>query len=309
MAELPQADRFGPKTDNLYWNESVWFSISKPEDRIHGFVQYYFRPNMNMLNGGPVLWDPSGQFQWDCLYYNWSHLQAMPEGAQKFDMTARNSTSVRVLEPLSRYSINYGHEGFELDLEWQAIDQIHELETSDSGQRATAHFHLEQPGRLRGVIRKDGRRIEIDCFSMRDTSYGPREYDSLAVGGYFWGIADHSSFHAIAMGEAAEQNVIGGYLSRDGKVADLVSGTRRITAWGKYGPAAAVLEATDSEGRAITATQRIDPGLVFTGYTDHTVIWSLSEWDWDGVRHWGDNQEFRPAASFRAIARREQTFC
>ena len=53
------------------------------------------------------------------------------------------------------------------------------------------------------------------------------------------------------------------------------------------------------------ATGTIDPGLVFTGYTDHTVVWSLAEWDWDGVTHWGDNQEFKPGDPFREIARGE----
>jgi hypothetical protein len=76
VRELPQADRFSDdRDDNPYWNESVWFSFSDPGKRIHGFVQYYVRPNMGMLNGGPVMWDPSGTFQWNCLYYNWSHLQ------------------------------------------------------------------------------------------------------------------------------------------------------------------------------------------------------------------------------------------
>jgi hypothetical protein len=33
---LPQADRFSDqRTADPYWNESVWFSISKPEERHH----------------------------------------------------------------------------------------------------------------------------------------------------------------------------------------------------------------------------------------------------------------------------------
>src|SRR6201992_4346264 len=58
---LPPADRFSDhRTADPYWNESVWFSISKPQEHLHGLIQYYFRPNMGMLNGGPVIWDPSG---------------------------------------------------------------------------------------------------------------------------------------------------------------------------------------------------------------------------------------------------------
>jgi hypothetical protein len=307
MSELPQADRFADeRSDSPYWNESVWFSISKPEERLHGFVQYYFRPNMGMLNGGPVFWDPSGTFTWNCLYYNWSHLQATPAGAEKFNLTARNSLTVRILEPLTRYSICYDKDGVRIDLIWQAIGPIHELKTGDAGQQKTARFHIEQPGRMTGTIHLDAREIAIDCFSMRDTSYGPREYESLATGGYFWGIAANSSFHAIAMGESSEQRVIGGFIWKDGELSSLAAGTRRLTRFDRYGPREVEFEATDKLGRRIRASGRFDEGLIFTGYTDHTVVWSLAEWQWDGVTHWGDNQEFSPAVRFRRIARREQ---
>jgi hypothetical protein len=219
-------------------------------------------------------------------------------------MTARNSLSVKVLEPLTRYSIAYDKENLQMDLLWEAIGPAHELHTSDAGQQKTARFHIEQPGRMTGMIRLDGREIPIDCFSMRDTSFGPREYESLATGGYFWGIAADSSFHAIAMGEA-EQKVIGGFIWKDGKLSSLASGTRRVTEFGRHGPKRVLFEATDKLGRTITATGEIDEGLVFTGYTDHTVIWSLVRWDWDDVEHWGDNQEFTSAVRFRKIARGE----
>jgi hypothetical protein len=305
-ADLPKADRFGEdRDDNPYWNESVWFSVSIPERRIHGLIQYYFRPNMGMLNGGPVLWDPSGTFQWNCLYYNWSHLQVMPKGVEKFDMTARNSLSVRVVEPTHRYKIDYDKEGIQYDLEWESVGPMHELHTGDPGQQATAKFHIEQPGRMRGTIRRHGEEFKVDCFSMRDTSFGAREYESLASGGYFWGIAQDSAFHAIAMGGGREAKSIGGFIWKDGELSSLESGRREVLEWGEFGPSRVLWEATDKLGRTMRATGEIDPGLVFTGYTDHTVVWSLVKWDWDGVTHWGDNQEFRPAEPFRQIARGE----
>jgi hypothetical protein len=305
MTELPAADRFGPRDDNPYWNESVWFSLSIPERGIHGMIQYYFRPNMGMLNGGPALWDPSGRYQWNCLYYNWSHLQAMPAGVDKFDMTARNSLSVKVIEPTQRYSIAYDKEGFQLDLEWRALGPMHELKTGDAGQQATAKFHIEQPGRMTGTIRRHGEELAVDCFSMRDTSYGPREYESLARGGYFWWISAAGSFHALCMGAGREATCIGGYLMKDGEMASLAEGRRTILEYGDLGPSRVAFEGTDTLGRTMRAEGRIDPGLVFTGYTDHTVVWSLTEWNWDGVTYWGDNQEFCPAETFRRIARGE----
>ncbi len=303
MSELPQADRFGPIDDHPYWNESVWFSFSIPELRQHGLIQYYFRPNMNLLNGGPAMWDASGTNVWDCLYYNWSHLQAIPEGAEKFNMTANNSLSVKVLEPLERYSISYDNEDFKLDLEWRAIAPMHVLKSKDPGQKWAQKFHMEQVGRLTGTLCRDGQEHNINCFSMRDTSYGPRVYNTSSLGGYFWGVADDSAFHAIAKGDGAEQDVIGGFLWRDGQLASLESGVRRVEEYGQYGPKRVIFEARDQMGREVRAVGNIDEGLKFTGYTDRTVVWSLVEWDVDGTTHWGDNQEFCPSLRFRRIAR------
>jgi hypothetical protein len=306
MNELPKADRFSDdRNDNPYWNESVWFSLAKPEIGLNGDIHYYFRPNMGMLNGGPILWDPSGTFTWNCLYYNWSHLQAMPPGAQKFDMTARNSLSVKVLEPLTRYAIGYDQEGLKMDLVWEAIGPTHELQTGSSGQQKAARFHIEQPGRMKGAIRLGERNIAIDCFSMRDVSAGPRDYDSLASGGYFWGIAEHSAFHAIAMGEGTDRKVIGGFIWKDGVMSSLARGTCKTLEYATYGPRRVVFEATDKLGRTMSATGLIQEGLIHTGYTDHTVVWSLTDWQWDGVTHWGEYQAFCPAVKFRKIARKE----
>jgi hypothetical protein len=308
MTDLSFADFFGEgRTDSPYWNESVWFSLSIPEEHIHGMIQYYFRPNMGMLNGGPCLWDRERRFQWNCLHYNWSHLQALPDGTAKFDMQARNSLRCKVIEPLRAYKIDYDRDGLVLDLTWEAIGPMHELKTGDPGQQATAKFHIEQPGRMRGVLRRHGEERRVDCFSMRDTSYGTREYESLACGGYFWGIAADSSFHALCMGEGAHAESIGGYIMKGGEMASLASGRREVLEWGEFGPSKVVFEGEDTLGRTMRATGIIDPGLVFTGYTDHTVHWSLTRWDWDGVDHWGDNQEFSPAERFRLIARGERS--
>jgi hypothetical protein len=99
--------------------------------------------------------------------------------------------------------------------------------------------------------------------------------------------------------------VIGGFIWKDGTLASIAAGTRRILEFGRFGPRLVEFEATDKLGRSLKATGRIDDGLIFTGYTDHTVVWSLLEWDWDGATHWGDNQEFCSAVRFRKIARGE----
>jgi hypothetical protein len=307
MQPLPPADRFA---DNIsadpYWNESVWFSIAKPQEKLNGIIHYYFRPNMGMLNGGPILWDPTHNFFWNCLYHNWSHLQPIPPDAQKFNLTAYNSLAVKVLEPLTRYSIKYDGDGCRMDLVWEAIGPLHELKSGDAEQESKARFHIEQPGRMTGTIRLGERLIAIDCLSMRDASSGPRQYGKVvASGSYFWGIAAQSCFHAITLGEGPERKLMGGFIWKDGVMSSLVSGTRTALAFGTYGPSKVRVEAIDKLGRTVTLNGRVDQGLIHTGYTTHTVVWSQTEWEWDGVTHWGEHQEFCSAEKFRKIARGE----
>ncbi len=304
MRELPAADRFSDTpSDSPYWNENSWFSVSVPERRIHGLIQYFFRPRMNLLVGGPVLWDPSARFQWNCLHYDWTHLHAIPPGAQKFDLTARNSLSVRVVEPLQRYTIAYDRDGLVLDLEWRAVGPLHILQTGDPEQAKTAAFHYEHPGRMTGTIRLRGEELAIDCWSMRDGSSGPYDTEHWPHGGYFWGIGDGGSFQTLCIGKKPQARTRGGYLMRDGEMAPLASGLRTVLEYGEFGPSRLLFEGEDTLGRTIRATGRIDPGLVFTGYTDHTVVWSLAEWDVGGETWWGDNQEFCPSETFRRMAR------
>src|SRR5260370_18902684 len=104
---------------------------------------------------------------------------------------------------------------------------------------------------------------------MRDASFGRREYESLASGGYFWGIAQDSSFHAIAMGEGDEQRVIGGYFWKDGTLSSLASGTRRVTEYGPFGPRRVSFEAVDKLRRTIRASGPLYQGVIFHGDSDH----------------------------------------
>ncbi len=305
-AALPVADRFSDaRDDDPYWNESVWFSFNKPDEKINGIIHYYFRPNMGMLNGGPILWQPDRNCFWNCLFFDWAHLQALPPGAEKFDMTAGNSLSCRVIEPLTRYAIGYDREGLKLDLTWDAIGPMHELKPAHSVQEKNARYHLEQPGRMTGTAELNGRVIPIDCLSMRDASAGPRTYDKIASGSYFWGVADDRCFHAITMGEGPVRDIIGGFIWKDEVMSSLVSGTRTALEYGTYGPSRVRIEAIDGLGREVVIDGKVEQGLIHTGYTTHTVVWSLTEWTWDGVTHWGEHQEFCSARKFRAIARGE----
>jgi hypothetical protein len=308
MSELPPADRFCPtRTDNPYWNESAWFSFSVPERGIHGLIYYFFRPNMRLIMGGPAMWDASGVHSYDCLYYDWHTIQPMPPGAEKFDFTAPNSLSVKVVEPLTKYRIGYDANGFKADLEWTAISEPHHflgMEIEATGASAENRLHLEQCGRMKGRIAHLGEVYDIDCYSLRDTSYGVRQLDSSGRGSYFWAIqSPDTAFHAMTMGGDDEQKVVGGFLTRDGKMSTLARGVRRVIRDGRYTPAEFRFEAEDELGRTIAVTAWPKSDLLFNGFPRLQVIWSLLEVDFDGKTGFGDIQEFIPSEQFRQRVR------
>ena len=311
MGNLIDIDNFCPTTtDDPYWNESAWFSFSIPEKEIHGMVYYFFRPNMNLLMGGPFLWDGSGSHTWDCLYYDWHHIQPIPDGAGKFDFTSHTSLDVSVVEPRKKYSLRYDCNGFRLDLMWSALEEPHHflgMEIEATGMTAENRMHIEQMGRATGTIEYKGETLQVDSYALRDSSWGVRQIDGVKRGGYYWAILDeNNAFHAQSMGEGDVQDVIGGFLKIDGVTATIVGGKRVVTQMGQYTPDTFELTLEDNMGRTANVSVRTCSHLMVNFYPRCQVVWSLLEADFGGGRKgWGDLQEFQPLEQFRAMVRKD----
>jgi len=305
----PDVDRFCPTpSDDLYWNESVWFSFSIPERGIHGMVYYMIRPNMRMMMGGPILWDASGAHPWNCLYHDWHPIQPIPPGAQKFDLRTDTSLEVRMIEPQRQYRLGYDANGLKLDIVWTALDEPHHflgMEIEAVGQTADNRMHLEQMGRATGRAELNGEVFEFDSFALRDTSWGTRRIDAVRRGSYFWAIASQdTAFHAQTMGDGDEQRVVGGFLRLDGRTASLAGGKRVVTKMGELTPDCFTLSLADELGRTAEITARPSSHLTFNGFPRAQVVWSLLHADFGGgVTGWGDIQEFQPLEMFRRMVR------
>jgi hypothetical protein len=310
MNQQLNVDRFCPTpTEDPYWNESAWFSFSIPERQIHGMVYYFFRPNMRLLVGGPVLWDGTGAHPWDCLYHDWHTMQPIPAGAQKFDFTSHTSLSVKVMDAQKQYCLRYDCNALKLDLMWSAIAEPHHflgMEIEATGASSDNRMHLEQMGRVTGTVELRGKSMAVNCFALRDTSWGRRQIDSVKRGSYFWAIADEgTAFHAQTMGDDPDQKVIGGFLTLDGKTATLSGGRRVDTKMGRYTPESFKLVLEDRLGRTAEIAARTASHLMFNGFPRCQVVWSLLRADFGNDRQgWGDIQEFQPMEQFRAMARK-----
>ena len=293
---------FAEKTDDPYWTESSWFSWAIPEQDICGFFYNHFRPNMNCMLGGPAMWDRSGQHVWDFLFFDWQAMRVLPEGRwgedyDKYDFRTPWSMSIRMLEPLKSYRLGYDREGFKLDLVYTAIAPPNVMGAPEAAELKRAfRTHFEQPGRMQGAVELDGRRYEVDCFSIRDGGHGPRFLEKSPPGGYAWSTANEKTGWHILAPNAADgpvAKVVGGYILRDGQISPVVEGTRRVLGREGPRPVAVEVKARDALGRELTATGRAQTPAEFMLFPDRGQWWQLFKWDYDGIEGAvGEDQEY-----------------
>jgi hypothetical protein len=301
MAQISGADEaFHPAGEDPHWNESGWFGFAIPERDINGFVYYFHDVRTGVAGGGPAIWDPTGEQTYDCLFYDWRWVQP-PTGALDFaDFRLPNSLRHEMLEPMARYRLSYAELGLELELEWSSI-----MEPRILGDASPEHCRFDQPGRMRGTATLNGEQLEVDCFSMRDRTWGPHRPGARRSGDYLWAIAgDDAHWHAITMSgrKAPVDNVIGGYLVRDGQLGELVSGERRVIERRSGAPQRVVLDARDDRGRDLHAEGEVRTALRWLGWPGRMTYWTLTHWQWDGVTGWGEDQEFFAREQVRSLS-------
>jgi len=296
-------------TDDPYWSESACFSWSVPERDINGIFYIHFRPGMNCVNAGPIMWDPSGQHAWDVLYFDWQLMRVPPEGRygidyNKYDFETPWGMSVRLLEPLQRYKLHYKRNEFTLDLVYEAIAEPHIMGTASiKGLENAARLHFEQPGQISGVVDLNGERFDINCFCLRDGGHGRRNLEDTSAGGYTWSTGnEQTAWQLIALDtdNSRDTHIKMGYLLREGVMAPLKGGIRRVLE--RIGPRPNVLEieAEDSIGRKLHALGHAQTPAEFMLFPDRGMWWTLFKWDYDGITNAiGEDQEFYGIQNFR----------
>ena len=310
----PLDDYFHPRSDDPHWNESAWFGFHVPERNLTGWLYIYHRRNMNYTQAGVGLFDPSGEFTWDSLFHDWHHTMELPPDAEMFDFAAENSLVVRCVEPWKTFTFAYDAEGLVLDLTWTAT-----MEPHDSGlpggmadwalENASPTGHYEQSGRMTGTVRLEAlgdEVVEINCWSVRDHSWGPRKITHHTPRGVNpWAANENMAFFLSAVGDrpsvtdpvdGTTEVIKSGFYRLGGDTAGLFDGTYRCTERGSDGrPLTVVCEATDTLGRSFTAVGRCTNWLIWPGYPHYFQWWSLAEFDVNGEKAWGNVMEWLPA--------------
>ena len=294
----PADDRFHPPaSDDPWWTETSWFSFWVPERRLSGSVYPIFRPNLGICSSGVYVWDDTADAPWDVRYAKtWWHLP-MP-GGDLTQLTLASGLSYECLEPLRCYRIRYADgDDLVLDLTFEGVIAPHAVSLHPE------RGHLDQPGRVRGTLRLRGEELAVDCLAMRDRSWSVRADTGPMRAGYSYATASpEHGFHTMSISGGDEEFVIAGYLLRDGEVADVRGGRRRVLGRDRGRPVRVLIEAEDALGRRVEAEGRCVNRFAFQASPNLHAWMSLTAWTFDGVEAWGEDQDIWSPSMLRAAA-------
>ena len=312
-------DKFHPRNDNPYWNESSFLTCVIPERMITLMFYVWHRPNMNLTSTEVAVWDPSAGNEYDCLWYEIDQHQHLEPGSDMYEFASRNGTIVETLELGKTFRLRYEQPGCSIDAMWDAIAEpveslpvrgranpiIDEWLVVDHRAGGLRTGHFQQAARMRGTITLDGETIEFDAPAHRDHTWGPRDLKNpVPRGGWAWAVdtdGHHFCAPAVSPLPSREDPVLdtidvidnGGWYVRDGKLGSIVSGERRVPERGADGrPLLEVIDAVDEHGRKLHAEGRPVSWFNWTGFRSYYDWFCTAQWEFDGVTAWGQIHDY-----------------
>ena len=291
----------GITADSL--TETQYFGFSVPEAKIHCYSYLWHHPNLRLLTGG--LWVFQGTKRYMVQSEICDFRTYMSDSALKGDLyeyRLENGFGVKILEPLRRFHLTY-----EDPARSNAVDLIYDA-VGPAVLFADGR-HLEQPMRVKGDLTLRGKHFSIDCYNVRDRSWGkPRPEENLRMPPASWmtgvfdpdfsfncNIFDQASGNPELSGEFAlpeERALAGGWLYRDGRLGRLVHAKKRVArARESLLPEAIDLAAEDEFGRPLRLHGTLLASCPWQAWGNFNANICLMRWESAGRIAYGDCQE------------------
>lgn len=210
--------------------ETQYFGFSVPEAGIHSLNYLWHHPRLNVVSGGPWVWQGHKRTALHAeicdlrTYVNDSCLQN-----DLHDYRMVNGYGVKIIEPLRKFHVSYADpaRANAFDLRYEAV---HAPVMWANGR------HFEQPMHATGELILRGKRYDVDCYTIRDRSWGKaRPEHNMSVPPMSWisacfnkdfslccSVFDQAQGNPELAGTAfdmpAEKTLCGGWLLKDGKL-------------------------------------------------------------------------------------------
>ncbi|MDE3205048.1 MAG: hypothetical protein KGQ66_12625 [Acidobacteriota bacterium] len=286
-----------PSSD-FYDTETFWYSFFVPERRMGGWLYTSLRSQPGVCAGGAWIWDDRSVDPWSIPFFEQFSWLRYPSEADPARLRFPTGMTIEVLQPLMSYDLVYtDRDRLEVELRFDALEAPVALR-SGSPPYPKAH-HFDQTGHVTGIVRLDGEEIVVDCYAMRDRSWGRRTERGYPRVGYVWAASPETSFLAYSVPDRTEDRAHSGYLRSGSVLSYLRRGARQterdpVTGW----VTSMTIDAADEQGRALHAEGVALSRMVLPGSTS-ICINTLMRWDIGGATIWGEDQDVWPIKDYR----------
>jgi hypothetical protein len=283
--------------------ETQYFGFSVPEARIHALGYLWHHPNLKVLSGGLYVWrgiKPNIVYSELCDVRTYMSDTAISADLHSYRLD--NGYGVAVIEPLKRHRMTYTDHVRDnhVDLRYEAV--LPPVMFGDGN-------HFEQPVRATGELVLRGRRYEVDCYSVRDRSWGKaRAEESMVLPPYSWMVGVFGSDFAFNLGvfDQVEGNpelefpfvmpmaktLVGGWLHRDGKLGRIVEASKRVVRSSQILlPTYVEFTAVDEHRRNLHVRGTLVAANNWQVSANTNFVVCLMRWECEGLVAYGDCQE------------------
>ena len=294
----PEDDMFHNYSDDVWETETTWYSFNVPERNLGGWLYGFIRPNLGVCTAAVFLYDELGFAPWEVPFYEHQVVQPIRDERDLRDFQYPTGYSIKMLDPLMRYKLHYQKDDvLTVDLDWQGIMEPHPFGKGKPPFEKASHF--DQMGHVTGSLVLRGETIAVDCYSVRDRSWGPRQEQappSFERLSYNHGCSRNGTGfvtigHQRDSSNISEGEINHGFWLQDGRRIQLAEGKFRSERDRKRNWIDHIeIEATDEEGTPHHAT-----GQAVSHFAWATSRWvnalNLCRWDINGEEGWGEAQD------------------
>lgn len=305
---IPDSEVFAPSDDGphdpgneFYFNETYWFSFFAPERGLGGWLYSGIRPNAGVTAGGCWIWDSNGTDPWELPFFEQFNWLKPPAEADARHIVLPNGNTVTTIEPGLKYDLTFDdRDRLTVQLRFDAVEHPVPLRPGTPPYPKAAHY--DQTGHVSGHLLLDGDRIEIDCYAMRDRSWGPRRERGYRPMAYTWLADAGTSLLTYSTPERdGTDSIYAGYLRVDGAVSYVAQGTRRVRRDpDKHWLTDVSLDLVDNVGRSLAVQGTVISRMILPTATSVCVN-SLIEFTLDGNTIHGEDQDVWPMNSWRVM--------
>jgi hypothetical protein len=306
----PEDVRFHTPSDlTYYWAETNYFSVYLPEPSVTAWIYVIARPGVGAMAIDVEVIDRVGRVSLDALYFDFQQHLPLPARLEDFELP--NGLSVKTSNEPLNYQIDYiGVDNTEFhwtmaglmppfDIYDPTMDPLASPDPNASGFGIAYSNHFDMTVHVTGNMKIRGQYHNVDCITVMDHSWGPRNERGLKPMGWINGNFDRNlAFHTIwafdpLKDEWDQFTLAHGYVLIEGEVRGLCRGRIRAV---REGPFAASYECTvfDKEDREYRFAGDTIAQHPWSPYSNSFALLSTVKWRYERREGVGLAQENWP---------------